>query len=171
MSAHTWAILTGEYPPKPGGVSDYTRQVARALAERGEVVHVFAPPTESAPPLDGGISFRALPDHFGLQSIHSLSAEMDRLRDESYRAGRGRVRLLVQYVPHAFAMRAMNVPFCLWIATRRRREDVAVMFHEVMYPSRHGQSVRHELLAQTHRLMARLLVRACRRTFVSIPAW
>src|SRR5207248_6476969 len=27
-----WHVLTGEYPPQPGGVSDYTRQVARGLA-------------------------------------------------------------------------------------------------------------------------------------------
>ena len=26
-----WAILTGEYPPQPGGVSDYTRLVARGI--------------------------------------------------------------------------------------------------------------------------------------------
>jgi hypothetical protein len=24
-----WHIITGEYPPQPGGVSDYTRLVAR----------------------------------------------------------------------------------------------------------------------------------------------
>ena len=28
-----WHILTGEYPPAPGGVSDYTRAVARALVQ------------------------------------------------------------------------------------------------------------------------------------------
>ena len=31
----TWAILTGEYPPQPGGVSDYTLQVCRGLAAAG----------------------------------------------------------------------------------------------------------------------------------------
>ncbi len=27
-----WHIVTGEYPPQPGGVSDYTEAVARGLA-------------------------------------------------------------------------------------------------------------------------------------------
>jgi hypothetical protein len=39
MPALTWAILTGEYPPQAGGVSDYTRLVARGLAECGDRVH------------------------------------------------------------------------------------------------------------------------------------
>jgi len=38
-----WAILTGEYPPQPGGVSDYTRLVAEGLAVGGDEVHVWAP--------------------------------------------------------------------------------------------------------------------------------
>ncbi len=39
-----WQIVTGEYPPQPGGVSDYTRLVARGLAGAGDRVEVWAPP-------------------------------------------------------------------------------------------------------------------------------
>ena len=38
-----WHILTGEYPPQPGGVSDYTRMVAEGLAAAGDEVVVWAP--------------------------------------------------------------------------------------------------------------------------------
>ena len=37
-----WAIITGEYPPDPGGVSDYTYLVATHLADAGDEVHVCA---------------------------------------------------------------------------------------------------------------------------------
>jgi hypothetical protein len=43
----TWHILTGEYPPQPGGVSDYTRQLARALVDAGDSVEVWAPHFET----------------------------------------------------------------------------------------------------------------------------
>ena len=38
-----WHIITGEYPPQPGGVSDYTRLVAEGLAAAGDAVTVWAP--------------------------------------------------------------------------------------------------------------------------------
>jgi glycosyltransferase involved in cell wall biosynthesis len=36
------AFVTGEYPPDTGGVGDYTRHLAAALAERGHAVSVIA---------------------------------------------------------------------------------------------------------------------------------
>jgi hypothetical protein len=38
-----WAILTVEHLLQPGGVSDYTRIVARGLVAAGDEVRVFAP--------------------------------------------------------------------------------------------------------------------------------
>src|SRR5262245_16045698 len=35
------ALLTAEYPPRPGGVGDYTRRLGESLMERGHDVHVF----------------------------------------------------------------------------------------------------------------------------------
>ena len=37
-------ILTPEYPPATGGVADYTRLIARKLAQAGDAVHVWCPP-------------------------------------------------------------------------------------------------------------------------------
>ena len=39
-----WAVLTGEYPPQPGGVADYTALVAGGLAAASDLVTVYAPP-------------------------------------------------------------------------------------------------------------------------------
>jgi polysaccharide biosynthesis protein PslF len=35
------ALLTGEYPPQPGGVGDYSQRLGQALLERGHQVFVF----------------------------------------------------------------------------------------------------------------------------------
>ena len=40
MASYKWEMLTGEYPPQPGGVSDHTRRVAAALAAAGDTVNV-----------------------------------------------------------------------------------------------------------------------------------
>src|SRR5262249_40199976 len=45
-----WHLITGAYPPQPGGVSDYTHLVASGLAEAGDMVHVWCPPAAGEPP-------------------------------------------------------------------------------------------------------------------------
>jgi len=79
-------------------------------------------------------------------------------------------RLLVQYVPHAFGYKAMNLPFCLWL-TSLRRMRVWVMFHEVAFPLSWRQPLKHNILGCVTRVMAWLVRRAAERTFVSTPAW
>jgi len=76
----------------------------------------------------------------------------------------------VQYVPHAFGWKAMNLPLCLWLLFRRR-EPVWTMFHEVAFPFAVSQPIRHNLLAVVTRLMALTVASATERIFVSIPAW
>jgi len=77
----------------------------------------------------------------------------------------------VQYVPHAYGRRSMNVNFCKWVNQLGSRERVFVMFHEVSFPFRLAQPVKHNILAVAHWLMARLVSRGAQRTFVAIPAW
>lgn len=155
-----WHIITGEYPPQPGGVSDYTRLVAAALAEAGDEVSVWAPRWAEGEAADAGVSVRRLPSHFGPRSLAILDRELAR------RPG----RILVQYVPHAFGMKAMNLPFCAWLYSRRRR-DIAVMFHEVNFPIRRGQPARHNALGLVTCAMAALAAKSAARIFVSTPAW
>ena len=71
-----WHVLTGEYPPVPGGVADYTQLVARGLAAAGDAVNVWTPQAPwslSSPVLspsdDDGVTVRRLPDHFGARSL------------------------------------------------------------------------------------------------------
>ena len=158
----TWHILTGEYPPQGGGVSTYTRQVACGLAQAGDEVVVWAPPAPDAAAPDPGVVVNRLPDRFGRRSLRLLGRALDRERTAP--------RLLVQYVPHAFGWKAANLPFCAWIAARRR-ERVWIMFHEVAFPFDAQQAPWLNVLAAVNRVMARMLVRSAERIFVSIPGW
>jgi hypothetical protein len=38
-----WHLVTCEYPPQVGGVSDYSLAVATGLAAAGQTVHVWCP--------------------------------------------------------------------------------------------------------------------------------
>jgi glycosyltransferase involved in cell wall biosynthesis len=157
-----WHIITGEYPPQPGGVSDYTRVVAAGLASAGDHVVVWAPRADGADPRDPRVDVRRLPDQFGPRSLRLLSSALDRAPAPH--------RLLVQYVPHAFGWKAANVPFCFWLRSRRK-DGVWVMFHEVAYPFARGAGLARNALAAVNRLMAVLVGGAAERAFVSIPAW
>jgi len=168
----TWHILTGEYPPQPGGVSDYTRQLACALVEAGDRVEIWAPRCETPDRLPDamegtdtggpGIVIHRLPDSFGPRSLLRLTRALNRAQAPR--------RLLVQYVPHAFGWKGANLPFCLWLRSRRR-DSIWVMFHEVMFRAEGDRRLPRLALAAVNRWMARLVAGAAERAFVSIPGW
>jgi glycosyltransferase involved in cell wall biosynthesis len=158
-----WHLLTGEYPPAPGGVSDYTRLVAQGLAAAGDLVEVWAPKCGGEAPKDPGVRVNWLPSNFGPEALSALKAG---LRSRSHPR-----RLLVQYVPHAFGYKAMNVGLVHWLMRARRREHIWVMFHEVCFPRAWDQPLKHNFLATVQRWMARQVAQAARRRFVSTPHW
>jgi glycosyltransferase involved in cell wall biosynthesis len=160
-----WHLVTGEYPPDLGGVADYTAAVAGALAEAGAEVHVWAPGDEDAPPARsaGGVSVHRVAGRFGPAGLVRLDRGLDRFA--------GPRTILIQYTPHAFGWKAMNLPFAAWAGRRARRgDDVRVMFHEVAFPWVR-RPMRHNLLAAVNRAMAAALVRACSRAYISILGW
>lgn len=156
----TWHLITGEYPPQPGGVSDYTRLVAIELARAGDVVNVWAPGAHASESAEEGTIVHRLPGHFGLSAL--------RILDRALRATPGRI--IVEYVPHAFGMKAMNLPFVLWLYARRAM-DIDVMFHEVTFPIHRSQAPRLNVLAMVNRAMAAIAARSARRIFVSTTSW
>jgi glycosyltransferase involved in cell wall biosynthesis len=155
-----WQLISGEYPPQPGGVSDYSQLVARGLASAGENVQVWASAFRDVRFEDRDIPVHRLSDNFGVKSLRALSRK---LNEEG--------RLLVQYVPHAFGAKATNIAFCLWLFSQRNKLPIDVMFHEVALGFERGQRLRHKMLAETNLLMALFVARAARRVFVAIPAW
>src|SRR6476646_9304789 len=100
--------LTCEYPPQRGGVSDYTYLVAGGLAAAGDEVHVWCPGATGAAPAQRGVTVHRALGRLGLADLRRTGRALD--------AFPGPRRILLQWVPHGFGMRAMNVPFCAWLA-------------------------------------------------------
>jgi glycosyltransferase involved in cell wall biosynthesis len=162
MPTPAWHIVTGEYAPTPGGVADYSRSLARALVDAGDEVHVWAPRVEGSLAADPGVNVHPLPGTYGPRAIATLAVALRRERAPQ--------RLLVQYVPHAFGMKALNVAFCAWVATLRKPQ-VWVMFHEVALPWSDGRRWKANAAAAVTRVMAGLLASRADRVFMSIPGW
>jgi glycosyltransferase involved in cell wall biosynthesis len=162
----TWHIITPEYPPQPGGVSDYTRLVGAALAAAGDEVHVWCPPAHGeTPEVDGGeVKVHRDFGGFSGSDLRRVGGMLDQFP--------GSRRLLVQWVPHGFGQRAMNLSFCWWLLRRVRRhgDRVELMVHEPFLEFTHRGS-RQNAVALVHRLMTTILIRAAARIWISIPAW
>ena len=158
----TWHLITGEYPPQHGGVSDYTRLVAHGLAACGDQVHVWAPECRTELPSPSGVILHRLPGHFSPRALTCLDAALRRQPRP--------FRLLVQYVPHMYGWKAMNLPFCLWLA-QQRQPAPWVMFHEVAFPCSWKQQLVHNVLGAVTHVMAGIVARSAEQVFVSIPGW
>ena len=163
-----WCVVTCEYPPIEGGVSDHTHHLVAALAAQGDVVDVWCPP---APPTDdpepalapeiGGVTVHVLPSRFGLGAISRLRRELRALPPDT--------RVLVQWVPTAFGWRMMNLPFALMLLRLPgRRLDLYV--HEVGWDIGR-EPARRALAGIVHRMMTFCAARSARRVYVTIPAW
>ena len=158
-----WHLVTGEFPPQPGGVSDYTLSVARGLAATGASVHVWCPTASGPAPHVPGVIVHATAGTWGREDLKRVDRELD--------ATPAPRQLLVQWVPHAYGQRSMNVGFCRWVRRRGRKGDIVeLMAHEVSLGFREG-SWKQDIAAAVHRLMVSLLLSASRRVWVSIPAW
>lgn len=173
-----WHLITCEYPPQSGGISDYSQLIATGLAAEGDTVHVWCP-TASAP---SGNSNEAAPSEESLKVgirgvvVHRELGQMSSA--ELRRVGRmldhfpAPRRSLVQWVPHGYGYKSMNLPFCWWLWKRAklRQDQVEIMVHEPFLGFGEG-SGRRNLVAFVHRIMMVILLTAARRVWVSIPLW
>src|SRR2546426_705918 len=105
-----WHLITSEYPPQSGGVSDYTHLLATGLAAEGETVHVWCPSSSGEPLQPGSVAV-----HRELGNISPSDLCRVGLKLNQFPAPR---RLLVQWVPHGYGYRSMNLPVCLWLWQR-----------------------------------------------------
>lgn len=144
-----------------GGVADYTHQIATELARAGEVVHVWGP-SGIAPQAGGAIAVHAELGRFRPADLRAAGALLDALPSPR--------RLVVQWVPHGYGWRAMNLPFCLWLWRRSIAGDsVELIVHEpfVTFSGSLGQHA----LAVVQRAMTLILLGAARRVWVTTKAW
>ncbi len=157
-----WHIITSEFPPDVGGVSTYTRLVAQALARQGDDIHVWCAGSGGTSVM-AGLHVHRVFAGFGPSDLLRASRRLDTFKSPR--------RLLVQWVPHGFGWRSMNVGFCFWLVYRAMLGDrLEIMVHEPFLAFSRGP-LRHLLLALVHRFMAILLLRGASRVYVAIPAW
>jgi glycosyltransferase involved in cell wall biosynthesis len=167
-----WHVITSEYPPQPGGVSDYTRLVANRLAAAGDEVHVWCQSSEDSETSDA----KSGAGDSGAVSIHRdfgrfAPADLRRVNNrlDQFPAPR---RLLVQWVTQGYGYRSINLPFCLWLWARAKlkHDRVEIMVHEPFLAYGEG-SPKQDLAAAAHRLMVTILLKAASRVWVSILDW
>jgi polysaccharide biosynthesis protein PslF len=121
------ALLTGEYPPLPGGVGDYTRCLARALVARGVRVTVLtgAGPGDGADTPHEGLTVLRLVRGWDWRCWRDTIAALDQQRPDIVH---------IQYQTGAYGMHpAVNLlPARLQSLPGRPR--VVVTFHDLLVP-------------------------------------
>ncbi|NJK79719.1 MAG: glycosyltransferase family 4 protein [Chloroflexaceae bacterium] len=119
------ALLTAEYPPRPGGVGDYTRRLAQALRQPGSTVSVITG-QDIVPPVDIGIAVYPLVRGWDWRSWQDVIALLDQLRPAV---------LHIQYQTGAYGMHpAINLLPWRLRALGQHGIRVVVTFHDVLEP-------------------------------------
>jgi glycosyltransferase involved in cell wall biosynthesis len=116
-------LITGEYPPMQGGVGDFTRELARALAGQGHDVHVITGVGDG--PDDDGVCVHRVVKSWGLGCWRSIAGVARQQHLEV---------LNIQYEPAAYSMR-VGVNF-LPSRTARRLIKVPIVttYHDLLMP-------------------------------------
>lgn len=160
-----WHFITCEYPPRVGGVADHTRLVAEGLAAAGDSVHVWCPSEAGEVPASSeGVTVRRELGGFRPSDLRRVGRALNEFA--------GPRSLLVQWVPHGYGYRSMNVGFCLWLCARAflRGDEVTLVVHEPFLAFGEG-SRRQDAVALVHRLMTTALLSSARRVWTTIPKW
>ena len=114
-------LITCEYPPVMGGVSEHSRVLAEAAVAEGYDVEVWT--------RDEGHEH---PEVFAFDR----SSAIFRARRSAARMRRSNAfapprRLVVQWVPHGYGRRGLNVAFTRWLRRRARAGDrIDLIVHE-----------------------------------------
>ena len=157
-------LITCEYPPQLGGVSDFASTLANELSMAGCDVHVWAPGRSGLSRQPSGVVVHRELGGFSSSDMRRMGGQLDSMGQ--------RHTLLLQWVPHGFGFKAMNLGFCLWILRRvRQRGDVLdLMVHEPFLPLS-GSSPRVRAAGMVQRLMMWILLHAATRIRVSTESW
>jgi glycosyltransferase involved in cell wall biosynthesis len=162
--ATTWHIVTCEYPPRPGGVSGYTHQMAQGLGMAGHQVHVWCPGLPGEAPHASGVEVHPTLGRFSPGDLRRTGRQLDRFP--------GPRRLFVQWVPHGFGYKSVNLYFCLWLWYRSafRGDVVDLMVHEPFIGFK-KTGLRQSAAALIQRIMMAVLLRTAARVWLSTPTW
>ena len=157
-----WHIITCEYPPSIGGVSDYTFTLASALGAVGPV-HVWCPVSVGSAPVARNVVVHAELRSFSRRELGRLERRLDATKSPR--------RLFVQWVPQGYGYRSVNLGFAMWLASRvrRQRDQLHLMVHEPFLP----WSVKplHLGASLLHRAMLATASARATRVWLSTQTW
>jgi glycosyltransferase involved in cell wall biosynthesis len=137
-------LITCEYPPTIGGVSEHSRVLTEAAVSAGFNVQVWT----------------------GDFSASGLART-----DASLSAWPAQRRLIVQWVPHGYGRKGLNVAFSNWIRRRARAGDsIDLIVHEPFLDF-FGGSWRQPFAALVQRYMTWTVLAAAERVWLTIPGW
>ena len=163
LAMKVWHLISPEFPPIPGGVSEHSRVLVEAAVARGLDVHVWTAAGGEAIASRPSVEVHASLGGFGAGDIARTGALLDAF-------SRPR-RIVLQWVPHGYGRSGMNLSFARWIAARARAGDeIDVMVHEP-FADFIGPSLIQPVRALVQRSMTRAVVSSAHRVWLSIPGW
>jgi glycosyltransferase involved in cell wall biosynthesis len=120
-------FISGEYPPMQGGVGDFTRELARALARLGSEVHVITRTALGGEIDPTPLTLHPVIPHWGWGAYRLLASLLRRLQLDV---------LNIQYQAAAYDLHpAINFfPLLKPLAAPRRDLPIAVTFHDLKVP-------------------------------------
>ncbi len=157
-----WHLITCEFPPQIGGVSDHSYVIARALSVAGERVHVWSPEGAGSTPDTPGVEMHLVRDPFSLHRLWRFGRALDRTPNR---------RIFLQWVPHGYGYHSLNVPFAAWVAWRAwvRKDELYLMVHEPYLAW--SSKPKYMAMSALHRVMLALVASGATRIWMSTPSW
>jgi glycosyltransferase involved in cell wall biosynthesis len=163
LAMNSWHLVTPEFPPALGGVSEHSRVLAEAAVGRGLDVHVWTAGSAAVFERMPGVEVHATLAAFGDDDLERTGRLLD-----AFPAPR---TIVLQWVPHGYGRRGMNLRFATWMARRAAAGDrLDVMVHEP-FVDYFGGSWIQPVRAVVQRSMTRAVLGAARRVWLSIPGW
>jgi glycosyltransferase involved in cell wall biosynthesis len=117
--------VTGEYPPRQGGVGDFTRELGRALADLGHDCTVITSSSIAGQVADSPIRVAAIVPKWH-HACWRIIADAVRQLDLDI--------LNLQYEPAAYAMRIGVNLFPWWYRRQPHHAPVVTTFHDLLVP-------------------------------------
>ena len=157
-----WLILTPEYPPTIGGVSDYSRILSQALSKDSTQVAVLSSGYAKTFS-DGKVTVKCCLGAF-------LPWDLFGAGSKALKNQKGSI-IFLQWVPHGFGLKSINVFFVFWLLffIVYKRHPLILMIHEPFL--RFKPDIKIIIASLIQRAILFSLIAFSSRLFLGNPTW
>jgi len=144
-------FIVGEGTPQSGGMCAHATVLTDGLAETGVRVHVWLAEVTELMSRSPDITIHRTLGTVSIPDLWRTGRALNRFK---------KARLLIYWVPHAFGLKSMNVPFCIWLWFRSmfHRNRVELLVQECFLDF--ANSWKQYAAAFVHRVMTIILLNA-----------